>query len=163
MSDGDIRRIVISGARGSGKTTEASRLVEEFRDRGLRVGGVLSLHEHPGDPEREGYRFRFLTTGEELPYARRSPEPTPPSRRFRFDPAAFERARAELEAARGTVVVIDECGPLEARGEGLWVPLARLWREPARTVVITVRASLIERFLVRLGPAPVEPRIVRLP
>lgn len=154
-----MRRIVVTGPIGSGKTTRVLQLLQTSRDAGLSVAGVISLHLNAEDPELESYRFRFLSNGEERIFARRSADPTPPSSRYRFDAEAFARAREELSRwqrgqgdarAAGNdsdVIVIDECGPLELRGEGLWKELRRAWTAFPGEVVVTVRDRLLDEFL----------------
>ncbi|MFO7781770.1 MAG: nucleoside-triphosphatase [Spirochaetia bacterium] len=150
------RRTVVTGPIGSGKTTRVLELLQSCRDAGLTVAGVVSLHLNAEEPERESYRFRFLSSGEERTFARRSTDPTPPSSRYRFDAEAFARAREELARWRGggedagpdiDVIVIDECGPLELRGEGLWDELYSAWTAFPRDVVVTVRDRLMDEFL----------------
>ncbi len=150
------RRTVITGPIGSGKTTRALELLQYRRDAGLTVAGVVSLHLNADDPERESYRFRLLSSGEERTFARRSADPTPPSSRYRFDPEAFARAREELtrwqrgrDEAGGhiDVMVIDECGPFELRGEGLWEDLRAAWMGFPGDVVVTVRDRLLWKLL----------------
>ncbi|MFW6224006.1 MAG: nucleoside-triphosphatase [Spirochaetota bacterium] len=149
------RRTVVTGSIGSGKTTRVLEMLQTYRDAGLTVAGVVSLHLNADDAERESYRFRFLSTGEERTFARRSADPTPPSSRYRFDPEAFARAREELtrwqrgpDEAGGhiDVIVIDECGPLELRGEGLWEELRAAWMGFPGDVVVTVRDRLVDEF-----------------
>lgn len=154
------RRTVVTGPIGSGKTTRVLNLLQTYRDAGRTVAGVVSLHLNADDPELESYRFRFLSSGEELTFARRSADPTPPSSRYGFDEDAFARAREELDrwkeggpgAGSGIdVIVIDECGPLELRGEGLWKELHRAWTAFPGEVVVTVRDRLLDEFLDALG------------
>ena len=113
------RRIVVRGPIGSGKTTHVLELLQTYRNAGLTVAGVVSLHLNANAPERESYRFRFLSTGEERTFARRSADPTPPSSRYRFDAEVFAAAREEL----------------------------RRWMGFTGDVVVTVRARLVDKFV----------------
>ena len=123
------RRTVVTGPIGSGKTTRVLQLVQTYRDAGCDVAGVVSLHLNADDPELESYRFRFLSSGEEL--------------------SRWQRDQGYARAAGNDtdVIVIDECGPLELRGEGLWKELRRAWTAFPGEVVVTVRERLLDEFL----------------
>lgn len=48
-------------------------------------------------------------------------------------------------------MVVDECGPLELEGRGLWQPLSRLWHGFPGELLVTVRESLLDSLLEALG------------
>ncbi|MFP4066540.1 MAG: nucleoside-triphosphatase [Spirochaetaceae bacterium] len=147
------KRIVITGPRGSGKTTRAAELVTEYRGAGQQVAGVLSLHDHPDDPRLEAYRLLLLSTGETHVLARRSQRPTPPSTRFSFSETAFEAARRELSAAAADLLLVDECGPLELQGGGLWHSVEPVWAAFPGDVAVVIRERLLDALVAALEAA----------
>lgn len=70
-------------------------------------------------------------------------------RRFYFDQTVFDwaliTAREIVGAGRGPLI-LDELGPLEAEGRGLYEPLM-LFLESGRELTVSCRPSLVERFL----------------
>lgn len=115
------------------------------------MGGVLALKTP------QGRRFHDLWTGEEMakePAA--DGEPVIAVGRFRFRAAAFAwagRRIAAAVAAGADLVVIDEVGPLEQRGEGLADALDAL--PPGLARVLLVRSGLEDAVAARFGAGPV--------
>lgn len=149
---------LIVGDRGAGKSTTAERAARRLVEAGVVVGGVLQPALRDGD-ERTGYGLRDLTSGEERPFARRRPRPatSPTELGFEFDVQGWDWARrCILEARRSAgVLVVDELGRLEARGEGhLPALLEPLERERAEVWMLALRADEAEGILARLGREP---------
>jgi len=116
--------VLLTGQKGEGKTTLCAELAELVRSRGGRVAGILS----PGfwdDGVRSGYQIEDLLTGRRLWLARRAQTPGHLAQGpYWFDPVALQfgrQALADGAAARPDLMVVDEVGPLELRGEG-WAP-----------------------------------------
>jgi nucleoside-triphosphatase THEP1 len=72
---------------------------------------------------------------------------------FRFEPAGFAFARAALaRATAGSVLILDELGPVELRGGGHMPAVRRALARPGlAAVVATVRPALIPSFLSQLA------------
>jgi nucleoside-triphosphatase THEP1 len=147
--------VAIVGAPHSGKTTLLTEVVSRLRQRGLRVGGITqpALYE---DGQRQGYRLRDAATGEEHPLARRRSDRAPGELGYDFDGAAWTWAQRRLREARSArdldVLVVDELGRLEARGEGHLPALAeRLDDERVGIWLLGVRADCATAIAERLG------------
>lgn len=144
--------IAVVGPPGSGKTRLLAEVATWQRARGARVDGfVAGAGEHPRP--REGadcYRLNFLATGEELPWAVRDNACTPP---YRFDPVTRQRLLdwASALPAGTRLVLLDEFGRIEARGEGLMVLWPALMRARPGIVVMAVRAGATEAVEMHLG------------
>jgi len=144
-------RIALIGERGEGKTSTLQRLGERLREQGVTVGGILQPGVHEGD-QRVGYGLRDVLTGEERPFATKGAQA---GLGFTFDPAGWTWSRDAL--ARGDedseVLLVDELGRLEARGEGHLPPLLALAPEGrARVWLCGVRAGCETEIAQRLGP-----------
>lgn len=141
------RLVLLAGERGEGKTTLCLALAERARRAGWTVGGIAS----PGwwvEGGRGGYRVRDLLTGEERLLAVRDGKATGISTgAFCFDKEGIEFGRRAIEAAvaQGVqLLVVDEVGPLELRGEG-WAPvLHQALTGGTRAVVCVVRSKLVD-------------------
>jgi nucleoside-triphosphatase THEP1 len=154
-SDRDFMRIaVICGAKDSGKTRAAEALSRRLRRQGLRVGGVIS-EAAMSEGTKTRYTFRDLSTGRQSLYALRKQGVIPqgvPSYAFlaegmEFGCAAVRRAAADAVDA----LFVDEIGPLEAAGGGLWAPCREILAAFTGRIVLTVRPSLLNWLLGQPG------------
>jgi len=153
--------VVVSGARGVGKTTLCRNAAQQVRQRGYGVSGLLALPVMQ-DGRKVGIRALDLASGEERLLARadRSPGGVVIGP-YSFDARAVAWAvEVCLRALRGDgIAFIDEIGPLELdRGAGLAPVLPALSRPREAHTVVVVRTSLVDRFSSRV--TPIVPRVV---
>lgn len=147
---------VVTGERGTGKTTFVTSVVEGLRERGLRVAGILS----PGET-RDGVRWSIdlvdLSTGERRLFATRDDVPDwLEVGSFRVEPGALDagaRALAPERVSRADVVVVDEVGPWELSGKGWSAALDGLRSDGGPPLLLVVRRSLVDEVLARFAPA----------
>ncbi len=144
--------IVLTGPPGSGKTTMLQQILGRLDDAGLTVAGVIQ----PGVFEsgaKVGFLVRDLGTGEEAPLARRTSRETGwHGTAFRFEDEGLTLARTALESApRDAILVVDELGPVELRGQGHMPALRRtLASRPPRLLILVVRRHLVPALLAAL-------------
>jgi len=147
-----VRVVVATGATDSGKTTTMEAVVDEIKRRQRRVVGFLQ----PGiwrDGAKRGFRIRDVASGEEALLATEVGEGQGNlCTRYRFEEAGFALARRALEhASAGDLVVIDELGPLELRGQGHMATVRRaLAVEGLGGVILSVRRQLVPLLLAAL-------------
>jgi len=162
--------LLLTGARGVGKSTVCRRTVELAQEQGLVCGGIITLRggEEMSTPVvmltddiryvldvRTGER-RLLTlpptspTGASTPF---SPVPVLQGR-FRFDAHTLAWGRNVLLEAASTplnLLVVDELGPLEIeRGRGWAAVIETLPHTQARMALVVVRPELVDRLMARL-------------
>jgi ABC-type cobalamin/Fe3+-siderophores transport system ATPase subunit/nucleoside-triphosphatase THEP1 len=154
------QRLVVTGARGSGKSRWCAALVAAARARGLRVAGVASPavleagHKVAIDlvDLRDESRRR-------LAEVRRADEPGTATERWRFDEEALAWGNAALRAAAAApidLLVVDELGPLEfVRGIGFTEGLAALDAGRFAVACAVVRPALVDEALRRWPDATV--------
>ncbi len=145
--------LVLSGPVHAGKTTFLERALPVWAARGLGCAGFLSLSV-TDEAGGTGYDLFEIATGRRQPYLRRHGGPeaerTGP---YVFVPEALERARAIIrEAGPPGLLVVDEVGPLELRGGGLWPALRGALEAPGPTLLCVVREDILEEFAARLAP-----------
>ena len=145
--------IVLTGRPGSGKTTTLERIIDSLVGHGNDVAGLIQ----PGvfrDGAKVGFCIRDLRTGEEAPLARRtSRESGQHGTGFQFDEAGLDLARRALASVpEGAVLVVDELGPVELRGQGHMPALrqALALRAP-RVLILVVRRHLVPALLAALS------------
>jgi nucleoside-triphosphatase THEP1 len=135
--------VAVVGPQGSGKTTTLMQIVDRLQDHGFSVGGVVQ----PAVFEegcRSGYLLRDVSSGKERPFATRAGRTTKQGLGFEFKPEAWDRARQCIQQARlnDNVVVVDELGRLEARGQGhARVLKQELEGERARLWLLGIRSN----------------------
>lgn len=146
--------LVLSGPVHGGKTTLLERSLPLWAGRGLSCSGFISSSVADGGCGT-GYDLVEIGTGRRWPYLRRQgdagAERVGP---FAFVPETLERARSIIRSARPSgLLVIDEVGPLELRGGGLWTSLSEALATRGRTLLLVIREGLVEDFAARLAPA----------
>jgi nucleoside-triphosphatase THEP1 len=144
------RFTLITGPRDSGKTLRIVQLAEEMRRAGGSVGGVIA-EASLRDGAKVAYSLRNLATDERYPYAFAREEGSP-GYRFAEEGLAFGRAvirRAVAEGVDG--LFVDEMGPLEMAGNGLWGPVQEACVTFAGLIFLTVRPSLLAECMKRLA------------
>lgn len=155
-------RIAMVGGRETGKSSALAALVMEIEKRGLGVGGVLQPAVHEGG-ERIGYDLLDVADGSRFPFARKKPVVGPDELSFEFDPRGWTWARDRIREARwhADLLVVDELGKLEARGEGHMAALgAPFWSDERAPVwVLSIRDLALDPVVDRIGAMDV---VVRL-
>jgi nucleoside-triphosphatase THEP1 len=126
--------VLITGERNVGKTTVVRRLVAGLADRDLSLSGFYTA----GGPETlelvavgTGERIRFADQGDTIVTGQTVG-------RYTVDPAAIDRGMSWLQRP-GEVLLLDEIGRLEARGDGFAAGLAAIQPAQYLGVVVAVR------------------------
>lgn len=145
--------LVITGPVHGGKTTFLERAWPRWSARGLSCAGFLSPAVTDENGET-GYDLLEIPSLLRRPFLRRRGEPgaerTGP---FTFVPGALERARAILrDPGRPDLLVVDEVGPLELEGGGLWPALRDAVRRPAGTTLLVVRETIVDDLAAAIAP-----------
>jgi nucleoside-triphosphatase THEP1/energy-coupling factor transporter transmembrane protein EcfT len=144
--------VVVTGAPGSGKTAAVEAAVGVMRSRGSAVVGIVqpAVFSHG---RKVGFMVRDLATGTEAALAEqvergRGEHGTP----FRFAREGLDVARRALgRVGPGSVLVVDEVGPIELRGDGHMPALRRALAAPGlAAVVLVVRRQLVPSLLAAL-------------
>jgi len=151
------RTVVITGPTGSGKSPLVSSVVDELGRRGIPVAGFLqpAIIE---EGRKVGFRVQDAATGEVLDLARRvEPGGGDFGTSFEFFDEGFDLGRrALLNLASGSVLVIDELGPVELRGGGHWPAVERaLNNTDLAGLVVVVRRPLVPALVEALDAADV--------
>lgn len=146
---------ILTGAVHSGKTTFLKSIVAEARKRSIPVDGYLSPAAWE-QGSRIGYDLLTLPEEKLFPFMRT--ESRPDAERvgpYYLVPETLAMARDILGSASSkTLVIVDEIGPLELEGRGVWPALEESLRQPPRKLVLTIREPLVEAFLTRIPNGP---------
>jgi len=151
------RTVVVTGPAGSGKTPLAVSVVDELGERGIPVAGFLQP-AILSDGEKIGFRIQDAATGETVELARRvAPGDGKFGTSFTFFDEGFDLGgRALQQIASGSVLVIDELGPIELRGGGHWPAVDRaLKSSDVSGLVVVVRRTLVPALVEALDAGDV--------
>ena len=141
--------VAIIGVPGTGKTTVVLGVARQLANQGLAVSGIVQLARREAGRALD-YRLQEVSSGEGRPFASRAAQ----GHGFVFEAAGWSWARERIERARAEaeVVIVDELGRLEGRGEGhLPALLERVEAERARLWIVAVREDAADEIERRLG------------
>lgn len=144
--------LVLTGPVHAGKTTFLERALPAWRERGLACDGFLSPAETGrGGP---GYDLLEIGTGRRRPFLCREggagAERVGP---YAFVPETLERARTIIrEAGPDGLLIVDEVGPRELEGGGLWPALRGALAARPGKLLLVVREGILADVSARLAP-----------
>lgn len=148
---------IIAGPIHSGKTTSLSALLSSLTDRGCRCAGILSrVVFHNG--RRIGYDLINIATKETMPLIRLTgyeawlPGEQISFGNYSFSLSSFRQGNGILKNITGSdIIVIDEIGHLELRGEGFSPGLRYVLNHLSCPLVLVVRESLLSDEVSHFG------------
>jgi nucleoside-triphosphatase THEP1 len=146
---------VLTGPVHSGKTGFLRGLAADLKKNKVKATGFLSP-AHFEDGRLAGYDLLVLDGSKPVSYLRQSGQPgwekVGP---YFFIPKALERARESIRAHRpGVPLIVDEVGPLELRGGGLWPALAEVFPRPGFSALFVMRTACLSAFRRKMGGQP---------
>ena len=142
---------ILTGPVHSGKTSFLKRVSRDLQERGRKVAGFLSVSIW-NDDVCTGYDLHDLSTGESHPFIRKIGDDTwQRIGDYFFIPSTLERAEDVLQKTRDTdLLVVDEVGPLELSGKGLWPALKDVIDRSSINCLLVVRENILENVLKTL-------------
>jgi nucleoside-triphosphatase THEP1 len=149
--------LVLTGPVHSGKTSLLKKLVKKLKRQGVRVDGFLSLAVLEGR-EILGYDLFDLRSEKKVPFIRRKGQRSwQRIGAYFFIPEVLEKARQKvLESGDEDFLVIDEVGPLEIQGRGIWPALSEALKKASLSCLLVVRNSILKDALKLLGSRNIE-------
>jgi nucleoside-triphosphatase THEP1 len=145
------RVVIVTGAIAEGKTAFLSELKDILQNRGVAVGGILALRVVEGNTT-SGYDILDISSGVRMPFLRLTGPVTVGVDRFSMIDEGYRAGVDALDPAgnrNSVVVIIDEAGPLELRGEGWSSRITELLQASLPVIVIAVRNSLVDSVISR--------------
>ena len=138
---------LVTGAVGAGKTLWLKELIAELKKTGLKPAGLLAegIMENS---QKKGYRLVSVTDGESKPFGFASEKKGRISTgKFTFYPDAIHWGEDVLWKSLSDntdVLIIDEVGSLELKGQGWAKVIAGLLKESPVPQVWAVRSRLVD-------------------
>ncbi len=143
--------IIITGAVGIGKTTVCRKVIKMAESRGYGCGGIVTYKAHD-----HSIIVEDIQTGESMALAStESVYQGPRTGKYYFNPEGIDfGTRAIDRGSRSAILVVDEIGHLELRGEGFVNAIELIRRRESRSCIAVIRSDLLPACLPRLGGAP---------
>jgi iron complex transport system ATP-binding protein len=143
---------ILTGPVHSGKTTLLKKMTQKLKQGEIKMGGFLSESKWK-DQDILGYDLLDLSDEKSHPFIRKKGkkgwEKKGP---FYFIPETLSLAKQIIRRASNTdICVIDEVGPLELSGKGLWTALKEALRTHSCSLLFVVRISILEKFLSKIN------------
>lgn len=137
---------ILTGRKGIGKTTLLAKLVQDFTNKNVTIGGILSPAVYQ-DLSRIGYDVVNIKTNEKKILCRNDIK----TEGVKLGDFTFSEEgvlfgnEAVPKAADCNLIVIDEVGPLELNGKG-WAPsLDMIINNSAFPLLLVVRENILEK------------------
>jgi nucleoside-triphosphatase THEP1 len=143
---------ILTGQVQSGKTRLLQKITLELKQKGIVVGGYLSLSVYEKG-QLIGYDLYDLKKETKHSFLRKQGqgnwEKIGP---YSFLPGTLKQAKNTiLQTDKIDICFLDEVGPYELEGKGLWPALAVILGHPTPGLFLTVRENILDAFLERLG------------
>jgi len=139
--------IIVTGAIGIGKTTVCRKLIEIVRNRGYACGGILTYKALD-----KGIIIEDVQTGEVGTLASTSNVYDGPSTaKYSFNPKGINFGIQAIDkGASADILVVDEIGHLELRGEGFINVMGLMRTGKVKNCIMVIRKELLSAFLPQL-------------
>ncbi len=147
---------ILTGPVHCGKTTLLKKAVYELKEQKIKIDGFLSEAIWKKQ-ETVGYDLFDLKHERSIPFIRRIGEKEwQRIGSYFFIPQSLAEAeKIILRDKDADIVVVDEVGPLELSGKGLWPALKQVIFQPLKKYLLVVRIDILEDFLEMLGNSKV--------
>ena len=143
---------ILTGPVHSGKTSLLKSLVERLKRNRIPMRGFLSLAAYEGN-QHLGYDLFDLEEKSMSPFIRKSGlQDWQKVGEYYFIPEVLGLACKIIEECRPPhLLIVDEVGPLELQGKGLWPPLSVALERDRLISLLVVRETLLDKMKVNLG------------
>ncbi|MDP1678247.1 MAG: nucleoside-triphosphatase [Bacteroidota bacterium] len=149
---------VLSGEKGSGKTTILQDLLPELKMKKIATCGILQIGLWKNNV-RYGYDLLSIESGSIIPLCRiDAPDTGISTGPFKFFPEAIQFGRNALSIStigKCDVAIMDEIGPLELSGSGWADPLDDILQNYSGTIIIVIRNSHINEIIKKFALTPI--------
>ncbi len=139
--------IIVTGAIGIGKTTVCRKLIGIVRNQGYTCGGILTYKAAD-----KGIIIEDIQSGEKETLASiNDVYHGPRTAKYSFNPDGIDFGIRSIEKSTSSaILIIDEIGHLELRGEGFAKVLELIKAGKIKDCILVIRKELLPDFLSQL-------------
>lgn len=147
-------KVILTGSVHSGKTSLLKKIVHELEASGKNIDGFLSIAVRQ-NRESMGYDLYSIREKRTLPLLRKTGQ----KEWMRVGPYFFlpeglrEANRIILNPGPRDVLIVDEIGPLELAGQGLWPAFSQAIQDSRLSILCVVRKTILSDFLKSIPEA----------
>jgi len=143
--------IIVTGAISIGKTTVCRKLIEIVRNRGYTCGGILTYKAAD-----KGIIIEDIQSGEKETLASiNDVYHGPRTAKYSFNPDGIDFGIRSIEKSTSSaILIIDEIGHLELRGEGFAKVLELVKAGKIEVCILVIRRELLAAFLPQMPATP---------
>ncbi|NIM90903.1 MAG: DUF2478 domain-containing protein [Candidatus Aminicenantes bacterium] len=148
---------VLTGPVDSGKTTFLKKVIGKLEKQKVKMDGFLSEAIVKGQ-EKIGYDLVDLRDGRSVPFIRKSGlQSWQRIGPYFFIPESLSWAKKIILRSReADILVVDEIGPLELSGQGLWDALEHVIFQRLQKYLFVLRREILKDFLKMVGKTEVK-------
>lgn len=142
---------ILTGPVHSGKTTFLKNTIPVLREKKLQIDGYLSEAVWK-NKEFTGYDLFDLKEYRNHPFIRKQGrEEWQKIGLFFFLPETLGLAKKIIRRSKkADLCVVDEVGPLELKGKGVWPALRDILMNPKQDLLLVVRESILNDFVEKM-------------
>lgn len=146
---------ILTGPVHSGKTTLLRRLSADLESKSISVDGFLSIAIKDEDAFI-GYDLYDIQKGISAPFIRKvGEEDWQRIGNYFFIPETLDTAKKIILSSNKTDIrIVDEIGPLELEGRGIWPALATALRSTDPDLICVIRNAICDLWLEKLKFRP---------
>ena len=142
--------IIVTGNIGIGKTTVCQKLIEIVRNQGYTCGGILTSKADKGiiiEDIQSGQKETLASINDVY----HGPHTT----KYSFNPDGIDFGIQVIDkGTSAAILVVDEIGHLELRGEGFAKILELIKAGKVKDCILVIRRELLPAFLRQLPTTP---------
>lgn len=148
---------ILTGPVHSGKTTLLQRVAGHLKSQKISVCGYLSLSIQENE-DYIGYDLYDLSLETQTPFIRKEGDGQwQRIGAYFFIPETLDQAQnIILHSAETDFCFIDEIGPLELEGKGVWPALEKVIDLPSPQYILVVRDTILKEWIEILGQSRLE-------
>jgi nucleoside-triphosphatase THEP1 len=142
---------ILTGPVHSGKTTFLKNAILVLKENNFAADGYLSEAAWKGQ-EFTGYDLIDLKNDLRHPFIRKQgQEDWQKIGPFYFIPGTLDLAKKIIRRCqKADLCVVDEVGPLELEGKGVWPALEEAFKIPGQNLLVVVRETLLKDIMDRM-------------
>ena len=140
--------MIITGAIGVGKTTVCEKVIELARGLKYSCGGIITCKSQTGD-----IIIKDIQTGKKKTFASTNDiYQGPRTAKYFFNPEGIEFGIQAIDRGIASdILLVDEIGHLELRGEGFTKVVDQIATGKVNTCIVVIRKELLPAFSTKLG------------
>lgn len=144
--------VIITGDKGTGKTTFAKQMAESMKNKNIKISGVLSVGKFENNIKTQ-FELVDIQTNEKILLASTQIKSDLRFGKFYFNKEAFRFGEKVInrDIKNYDYILIDEVGMLEIQNGGWYQTIENLFKHPDKKQIWVVRRKYIDNLVKTFG------------